>query len=116
MKNEIFRDKVPWLDESMSLVGVQEGNKARLDLVRLDNKSGVDIMVCSICNFDGGDVMFLRFITGDEKGSFALEDSEILCLSIIPKGFNIMKMAEILKDPFWQYVLNHFKASFIMDS
>lgn len=117
-ENEIFRDKVPWLDESVSIVGVQTSKKAKLKLVRLE-KTGKEVNIHDICEFYDGEISFSmaqRFTTSSESPLATVTDAERLCLSVMPRGYNTTKMSEVLANPFWEYVIGHFRAAYVMES
>jgi len=109
---EILRERVPWLDETLSLVASQAGGMVTLRLVAAGAMGcAAERDVHDVCRFDGGDVVFLK-----ENGLPAglVSDAERLCLSVMPRRFNPTVMARIMRDPFWQFVLDHMKAAHVM--
>jgi hypothetical protein len=112
---EVFRERVPWLDESLFLVGASNGNKVNLVLIR--RTGGIpsyDNEVHKVCDFSGGNIVF------DKKQVWPpgvpLTDAERLCFSVMPKDFNPVRMPTILADPYWQWIIDHMRAAFVMTS
>ena len=122
---EVFRESIPWLDSSLSLVASRRTDghgiipeQVFLDLKakRIDNLNGpvtFEVVVHRVCSFQGGDVEFhLKTVNLVSD----MTDAERLCFSTLAKGTDPLKVAKALKDPFWQYVLDHFKAAYVMES
>jgi len=105
MSEEVLRERVPWLDETVALVAEQRGPKTTLRLVAGERT------VHEVCEFAGGEVAFLKKA---DLPAGLVSDAERLCLSVIPRGFNPVRMTDVLKDPFWQYVLDHMRAAHVM--
>lgn len=112
MEEEVFKERVPWLDSELFLVGIQRGNKVDLRLVyRTGGLPSYDRKVHDVCEFAGGEVIWHP---PDYPG--VMNDAERLCLSVMPKDFNPIKMPEVLRDPYWQWILDHMRAAYIMSS
>jgi len=109
---EVLRERVPWLDESLSLVASQDGKRVTLRLVAAgDMGCAAERDVHDVCEFKDGDVLFLRKDLPDGLAS----DAERLCLSTMPRDFSPVRMPEVMRSPFWQFVLDHMRAVYVME-
>ena len=142
---EIFREQIPWLDESLVLVGTRAGEVVRLDLTRktpisdfpnlegLEGLEGVkelETRIHMVCTFRDGKIKFIKdkiLISGNymskadnitRTGSkfIDISDSEKLCLSVMPHGYDPTKMPDLMKDPIWQRIIDHMKIEHVMAS
>lgn len=134
---EIFREQVPWLDESLTLVGIRAGEVVRLDLIRktpisdfsnlkgLEGLEGVkelETKIHVVCEFKNGNIKFIKDtskadnITRTGSKFIDISDSEKLCLSVMPHGYDPTKMPDLMKDPIWQRIIDHMKIEHVMAS
>lgn len=100
----------------MHLVALVAGRKVVLRLVSAV-PGRAERIVHDVCEFDGGEVVFLKKRKdGPDPPAGLLSDAERLCLSAMPRDYNPVRIAEVLSDPFWQYVLDHMRAAHVMES
>lgn len=122
-EREIFREKIPWLDESLSLVGIRKNEIINLMIVRTTN--GVETKIQDVCEFKNGKMSFnikerLSYYYSQystQNNTFTnITSTEKLCLSILPHGYNPTKIPEILKNPVWQHIIDYMKVEYVMTS
>jgi len=130
-EEEIFREKIPWLDDSMVLVGTRAAvligtrteRKICFAIFRKTKES--EEKMYDVCEFKNGRIRHSRYerIFASEgtpassltESMLSLNDAEKLCVSII-HTHDITSISNIIQDPFWQRIIDYMKIEDVMAS
>ena len=111
MLKEIFREKLPWIDELYVIcylddwgvtpyLASKRTSYLKLIRIREKNEQVVEYDVHEICEVKNGNFLFKT------KQTIDLTDCELLALNTLPKDFIRTDMSSILKDEYWQRIIN----------